>query len=73
MKSRAIQRGKPLDKDCLGCKTTTGEYGQNDDRVFCYGLEDRRTDEPLPKCKECGAYVYNAKPLKELQNGQADD
>ncbi len=44
MKNRAIQRGKPLDKDCYGCKTTTGEYGQNDDRVFCYGLEDRRTD-----------------------------
>ena len=67
MRNRAIQRGKPLDKDCYGCHTTTGEYGKNDDRVFCYGLQDRRTDEPLPKCEECGAFVWNAKPLKELQ------
>lgn len=65
MRNRAVQRGKPLDKDCYLCKTTTHEYGLNDDRVFCYGLEDRATDEPLQKCRECGAFVWNSKPLEE--------
>ena len=66
MKNRAKLRSKPLDYDCRKAHTTTHEYGQEDDRVFCYGLQDRRTNEPLPKCQECGAFVYNAKPLKEL-------
>ena len=63
--NRAIQRGKPLDTDCKGCHTTIGEYGENDNRVYCYGLVDRKTDEHLCKCQECGAFVGNAKPLKE--------
>ena len=65
MKNRAIQRGKPLDYDCKNCHTVTHEYGKNDDRIFCLGLQDRKTEEPLMKCKECKAFVDNATPLKE--------
>lgn len=66
--NRANLRCKQLDRDCYGCRTTTGEYGKDDNRVFCYGLVDRKTDEHLCKCKECGAFVENAKPLKEQPN-----
>ena len=62
---RALQRGKPLDRDCHKAKRTTHEYGHNDDRVFCYGLQDLSTEEPLAKCSECGAFVGN---LDQAQN-----
>lgn len=62
--NRAILRGKPLDRDCISANTTTGEFGNDDRRVFCYGLIDTMTDEYLMKCKKCGAFVYNAKPLE---------
>lgn len=68
MKNRAIQRGKPLDKDCYGCKTTTHEYGPSDDRVFCYGLVDMASDELFEKCRVCGAYAFNSKPLEDFKN-----
>ena len=62
--NRAVLRGKPLDRDCKSACTTTGEYGNDDRRVFCYGIIDAMNDEYLTKCKECGAFVYNAKPLE---------
>lgn len=62
--SRAKLRGKALDGDCKSAGTTTGEYGNDDRRVFCYGIIDAMNDEYLTKCKECGAFVYNAKPLE---------
>ena len=62
--NRAILRGKPLDRDCRSANRSTGEYGDDDRRVFCYGWIDAMTDEYLTKCKECGAFVYNAKPLE---------
>ena len=57
---RAILRGKPVDEDCNKAKRTTHEWGQNDNRIFCYGLIDIRHDEVMSKCTECGAYVCNA-------------
>lgn len=62
--NRAMLRGKPLDEDCKSANRTTGEYGNDDRRVFCYGYTDCETEETLTKCKECGAFVYNAKPLE---------
>ena len=66
--NRARLRGKPLDEDCKSTNRTTGEFGNDDRRVFCYGLIDAMTDEYLTKCKECGAFVYNAKPLEVSRN-----
>ena len=69
--NRAVLRGKPLDSDCKSANTTTGEFGNDDKRIFCYGLIDAMNDEYLTKCKECGAFVYNAKPL-EVSGNESD-
>ena len=61
--NRAKLRGKLLDEDCKSARRSIHEYGYEDNRVFCYGLADCMTDECLTKCKECGAFVYNATPL----------
>lgn len=66
--NRAMLRGKALDRDCISANTTTGEFGNEDKRVFCYGYTDAMTDEYLTKCKECGAFMYNAKPLEVSRN-----
>lgn len=66
--NRSQLRGKRLDEDCKRAYTTRHEYGLRDDRVFCYGLVDKMTDEYIDKCKECGALVYNAEPLQEEVN-----
>lgn len=69
MISRAKLRGYKLDEDCKRANTTTHEYGLEDDRVFCHGLYNCRTDEIIEKCLHCKAFVYNAKPLvKENQS-----
>lgn len=68
LRGRAALRGAPLDKDCYGCKTSRNEYGPDDNRVFCYGLIDLSTDEPIKKCKCCGAFVDNASPIKRGDN-----
>ena len=65
MINRAKLRGKPLDDDCKKANTTTQEYGLQDNRVFCFGLFDPKTDERLDKCVNCKAFVYNAEPLEE--------
>lgn len=64
MIDRATLRGKPLDKDCYKAQRSRHEYGLKDDRVFCYGLINSMTDEYLSKCKECMAFINNAKPYK---------
>lgn len=61
--NRAKLRGRPLDSDCKKANRSTGEYGNDDRRVFCYGIIDMMNDEYLTKCKQCGAFVFNAKPL----------
>lgn len=55
MISRAKLRGKPLDRDCQTANRTSGEYGPDDDRVFCYGLADARNDELLDNCGHISA------------------
>lgn len=62
---RSRIRGKQLDTDCTRAHIARNEYGEEDNREFCYGLMDRMTEEVLDKCKECKAYVYNAYPLAE--------
>ena len=62
--SRAQLRGKPLDIDCKNTYTTNHEYGEEDKRVFCFGQYDEETEKVIRKCRECGAYVENAKPLE---------
>lgn len=65
MINRAKLRGKPLNSDCKRANRTTHEYGEKDDRVYCYGLYEDMSDWMiLKKCRECGAFVDNAKPLK---------
>lgn len=56
-------RGKPLDHICYKAKISRYEYGPDDPRVFCYGMEDCMTDELLHRCRRCKAYVDNAEPL----------
>lgn len=70
--SRARLRGKPLDDACKKAHTTTHEYGPADNRVFCYGLFDPETDEPLERCKICGAFVRNV-PYREDQNEMGEE
>lgn len=66
---RATLRGKPLDDGCKKAVTTTGEYGKEDKRVYCYGLIRGIYDDVCKECRECKAYVYNATPLsKEINN-----
>lgn len=65
MISRVRLRGKPLDNDCKQAYRTPHEYGMKDDRVYCYGLYEDMSDWKIrKKCRECGAYVDNATPLK---------
>ena len=62
--NRAELRGKPLDLDCKKAHTTRHEYGQQDERVFCLGLCDKKTDDIIKKCLNCKAWVKNAEPLE---------
>lgn len=48
--SRAQLRGQPLDPVCKRAKTTSGEYGAEDKRVFCYGMGDDN-GFPLYMCR----------------------
>ena len=55
--NRAELRGKKLEVFCKEAKTTTNEHGLNDNRVFCYGLNDSSTDSLIHECKDCKAHV----------------
>lgn len=67
--SRAQLRGQPLDPVCKRAKTTSGEYGAEDKRVFCYGMGDDN-GFPLYMCRVCDALVDHATPPKEgYKNG----
>lgn len=70
--SRAKLRGKPLDEDCKSANRTTHEDGLEDNRIFCYGLEDPMYDEPYEKCKNCKAFVNNATLLKEWKDSESN-
>lgn len=66
--NRAKLRGKPLDPECKGAKTTTHEYGPKDGRIFCYGLtahiDGGARRDTRRECKKCNAYIMNARPLE---------
>ena len=54
-------RKQPLDHDCYYAKTTRNEFGNDDNRVFCFGLLNE-CDDIKKKCRICPAFVDNAKP-----------
>lgn len=58
--SRAILRGKPLNRDCYTANTTTNECGKDDNRVFCFGLYKDKMDELREECLNCKANVIYA-------------
>ena len=60
--TREQLRGKKLDTLCIKARTAPYEYGLNDNRIFCHGLIDCMTDEPLDECLICGAFVRNETP-----------
>ena len=55
--TRADLRGSKLLPNCQKAKRSTNEFGFDDKRVFCFGLNDMQTDELLEQCKECKANV----------------
>ena len=63
LRGRAKLKGTNLEDDCKKATITTHEYGLNDNRKFCLGLYEISTKETLEKCRNCGAFAYNAKPL----------
>jgi len=63
--TRAQMRGKPLDPLCKKAYTTTNEYGLEDKRVFCCGIWEAMTEEPVEMCRACKAFVQNEEPPKE--------
>lgn len=64
--SRAVIRGERLSKECLFAKTTSGEYGPKDNRIFCYGLYAKQSEtDTREECWKCKAFIENAEPLNE--------
>ena len=63
--SRSELRGKSLMAHCYKAGTTRNEFGKEDNRIFCYGLNDSSTEELIEECKNCKANVIHAKPLDE--------
>ena len=63
-------KDKALDTDCVLKKAyiSTNEYGEEDNRRYCYGLFDNFKDEVSEKCKICEAYINNAVLLKKVDN-----
>ena len=55
--------GHSLDQECKKARTTTNEYGTNDNRIFCYGLYKEQSETEIrDECINCKAFVHNAKP-----------
>jgi hypothetical protein len=68
MKGRAKTRGEKLMPYCHMAKITTHEYGMNDNRYFCCGIADPRTDDIICECEKCKAYVNNALPISKEEH-----
>lgn len=68
--SRAVQRGSKLLPTCRRAKISKHEYGQEDNRCFCYGIFDDWGFDICEECTECGAYVDNAKPIEAADDGE---
>lgn len=65
--SRAKLRGCTLNEKCKKAQISKFEYGEDDNRCFCYGLTDCENDEYLDERKVCKAFAYNAEPLEEAK------
>ena len=68
--TRAELRGKPLNKDCYKANTTTNECGENDNRVFCFGLYKDKMEEIRDECMRCKANVVYADHPTEKGGGE---
>ena len=55
--TRADLRGKQLESFCQSAKRSTNECGPHDNRVYCYGLVSKQTDELIEECENCKANV----------------
>ena len=64
--SRNELRGKPLFLFCYKANTTKNEFGKDDNRIFCYGLNDSSTEELIDECKKCKANVIYAEPIERV-------
>ena len=67
--------GHSLERECKKARTTTNEYGANDNRIFCYGLyNEQSVTEIRDKCRKCKAFVANEKPsncqVRSQRNGE---
>lgn len=54
---RTKLRGKKLESFCQKAQISTNECGLQDNRKYCYGLIDKRTDELIEECANCKANV----------------
>lgn len=52
-------------------KPSTEFYKDGKPQIYCMGYIDLRYDEPLPECKKCADYCWNAQndidAMKETQ------
>ena len=62
--NRAKLRAEKLLPICSKAHTSVHEYGTNDNRVFCYGVNDDWDCGLRDECKKCRAHVNFAEPLK---------
>lgn len=62
--NRSQLRGKELDEDCHGAVTSTNEFGINDNKIFCFGINDSSTESLIEKCINCRAHVSNVELLE---------
>ena len=58
--TRADLKGKKLNDFCYKANRSTHEGGPNDNKVYCYGLIDKKTDELIDECFNCKANVMYA-------------
>lgn len=58
--TRATLREKSLEPFCKKASISHHECGPKDNRQFCYGIIDTRTDELIEPCKICKANVIYA-------------
>lgn len=55
--TRADLRGNKLLPICYKARISHNECGPKDNRQYCYGMVDKRTDELIEECENCKANV----------------
>jgi len=63
VKCRLGKRGRPSHEWSDGTK----------DRIYCFGYQNRMTDEPLEECLHCPDHVSHAQDDLDKWNRRADD